>query len=90
VFWDAEEVELILMASLSVPLSGVIYFASSMPTSNWWSYPANDARTILAVWLFFFVLGCFNWFVLVPWVVHAAYDLFYFLVLVVRRRFWKP
>ena len=87
VFGDAEETELWSMLGLSEPLSLIVYFASSIRTSSWWSYPANDARTILAVWLLFFVLGCLNWFVLVPWVVHTGYDLFDFVVRVVRRRF---
>jgi hypothetical protein len=88
VFWDAEELEQIYMFCLSAPLSGIIlYFVSFMTKFDWWRYSANDARTILAVWLFFFALGCLNWFVLVPWVVHTGYDLFDFVVRVVRRRF---
>jgi hypothetical protein len=75
------------MLGLSEPLSLIVYFASFVPMFDWWSYPANDARTILAVWLLFFVLGCLNWFVLVPWVVHTGYDLFDLVVRVVRRRF---
>jgi hypothetical protein len=87
VFWDAEEVELLLMVSLSAPLSGIVYIASFIPSFHWWHYPENDARTILSGWLLFFVLGCLNWFVLVPWLVHKGYDFFDFVVRVFRRGF---
>ena len=78
VWWDAEEVELLLMAALSGPTSFLpIWLYSMTPLGfQWWPYPGNDAKTIIVVWVCFFTAGCLQWFLLVPWLVHKGYDLF--------------
>jgi hypothetical protein len=87
VFGDAEYLEQIYILALTGPLSALIVWPLRWISFSWWVYPANDARTILAIWLFFFVIGCIQWFVLVPWVVHKGFDLYDFVVIRVRRRF---
>ena len=75
-FADAEEYEQILLLALSTPLCLVGVTVAQRITFNWWPYPANDARTIVVIWLAFFLVGCLQWFVLVPWVVHKWYDVY--------------
>src|SRR5215472_8002214 len=58
VFADAEYLEQVLLFALSCPLCGVGLVLAQRLTLSWWPYPGNDSRTILAVWLYFFVAGC--------------------------------
>jgi hypothetical protein len=88
VFGDAEEIERLLVLGLSSPLSAlVVWVAGKWISFAWWSYPGNDSRTILAIWIGLFVIGCFQWFVLVPWIVHKGFDLYDFVVVKIRGRF---
>lgn len=90
VFGDAEEIERILVFALSSPLSGLLVWAAGKWISfTWWSYPGNDSRTILAIWICLFVIGCLQWFVLVPWIVHKGFDLYDFVVFKIRGRFGR-
>jgi hypothetical protein len=87
VFLDAEYLEQLLMFNLSSPLSWIGVLFAHLCSFAWWHYPRNDARTILLIWLYFFSMGCLQWFVLIPWGVHKAFDLYDFLADGVRRRF---
>jgi peptidoglycan biosynthesis protein MviN/MurJ (putative lipid II flippase) len=89
VFGEAEEAEILLCINLSAPLSFLILLALRWVSFAGWIYPYNDPRTILAVWLCFFAIGCLQWFVLFPWVVDKGYDLYDLVVLRVRRRFGR-
>ena len=86
VFEDAEYLEQIYILSLSIPLSGLIVWPLRWVSFSFWVYPANDARTILAIWLCFFAVGCVQWFVLVPWIIHKGFDLYDRLALVNHRK----
>jgi hypothetical protein len=87
VFSDAEYLEQILIMALSMPLCGLILLpVTRWGALSWWAYPANDVRTILAIWLCFFVIGCVQWFVLVPWIIHKGFDLYDRLVLVIHKK----
>jgi hypothetical protein len=86
VFGEAEEAEILLCLNLSAPISLLIVLVSRWVSLAWWIYPENDARTILAVWLFFFVIGCLQWFVLFPWMIHKGFDLYDYVACLVRRK----
>lgn len=87
VFGDAEYLEQIYILALSMPLCGLIVWPVTRWVSlSWWAYPANDARTILAIWLCFFVVGCVQWFVLAPCIIHKGFDLYDRLALVNQRK----
>ena len=88
-FGDAEEAEILLMLGLSAPLSYMIVLALRWVSFSWWIYPENDSRTILAIWLCIFAIGCLQWFVLFPWVVDKGYDLYDLVALRVKRRFGR-
>lgn len=75
-FGDMEEVELLLMLGFSAPTSWLVALALKWFSFSWWIYPENDARTIIVVWLCLFAVGCVQWFVLVPWVVHKGFDVY--------------
>jgi hypothetical protein len=83
---DAEYLEQLYIFALSEPLSGLIVWPLKWVSFSWWVYPGNDPRTIIAIWLSFFTIGCLQWFVLVPWAVHKAFDLYDFVVHKVRRK----
>ena len=85
VFADAEYLEQVLLLALSCPLCIVGVLAAQRLTLNWWPYLRNDSRTILAIWLYFFIVGCFQWIVLVPWAVHQWYDFYDSVVARTRR-----
>jgi hypothetical protein len=64
-FGDAEEMEELLMMCLSAP-AGLI---GLLPASGLHiSLPENDVRQIVLGWLFPFVLGYVQWFMVVPFV----------------------
>jgi hypothetical protein len=71
-----EQAELLTMIGLSAPTSLLIVLPVRWLSFSfsWWIYPENDVRTIIIVWLCFFAVGCLQWFVLVPWVVHKGFD----------------
>jgi hypothetical protein len=73
-FGDMEEAELLAMLGLSAPTSWLFVATTRWLTFSWWVYPENDARSIIGAWLCLFALGCLQWFVLVPWIVHKGFD----------------
>jgi hypothetical protein len=86
VFGDEAYLEQIYILGLSSPLSAVVVWPLRWVSFSWWIYPANDARTIVAIWFCFFAAGCLQWFVLVPWIVHKGYDLYDLVFRLVRRK----
>jgi hypothetical protein len=75
-FGDMEEAELLGMLGLSAPTSLLYTLTTRWLTFSWWIYPENDARSIFGGWLCLFAVGCLQWFVLVPWVVHKWFDVY--------------
>ena len=86
---EVEEAEALGMLGLSAPLSFLIVLFLRWISLAWWIYPWNDVRTIVAIWLFIFFIGCVQWFVFFPWVVDRGYELYDFMVPKIRRRFGR-
>ena len=85
-FYRAEEIDFIYMFALSNPLSVIGLLWARWIGFNWWVYSQNDARTILAIWLYFFAMGAVQWFVLVPWLVHKGFDVYGRFALLFHRK----
>jgi hypothetical protein len=64
-FGDAEEMQELLMICLSFPI-GMIGFLPFNGIAIVPVLPENDLRSIVLSWMFPFVLGYIQWFVLVP------------------------
>lgn len=75
-FQDVNETELYGMLALTSPLCGIGLITAKWIDFSWWKYPQNDSRTIVAIWTYFFVVGCIQWFIFVPWVIHKGFDFY--------------
>lgn len=87
-WWNVEETEFFLMGALSGPTSLIPIWLYGRISSgfHWWPYAENDARTILAIWFYFFFVGCVQWFVIVPWLIHKVFDAYDRVVLLLHRK----
>jgi hypothetical protein len=66
-FWDANEAESLLMMNLAFPSSMTVYCKPiAGVVVRQYTEVGNDLRSILFVWLYLFVVGYLQWFVLVP------------------------
>ena len=88
IWWNAEEIAIYLTAGLSAPTSilPIWIYSKTGAGFEWWPYPENDARTILAMWSYMVVMGYIQWFVFIPWLVHRGFDVYDRIVDVVRRK----
>ena len=86
IFQNAEEVEFYCMFALTCPLCGVGLLLARYVGFGWWIYPENDARTILAIWLYFFVIGSIQWFVLVPGLIQKGFEVYDRILLLIRKK----
>ena len=66
-FGGANEAEGLLMMNLAFPASMTIYYSpiGSLVVRQY-TPEGNDLRTIMFLWLYLFVVGYLQWFVIVP------------------------
>ncbi len=66
-FWDANEAEALLMMNLAFPASTTVYCKPiGALVVRQYTEVGNDLRSIVFLWLYLFVVGYLQWFVLVP------------------------
>lgn len=79
-FEDAENVMGFLMLALSFPSSLVIFWLPTGAIYRIHSGSPNDPRKIILFWLFLFVIGCFQWFLALPFIVDNTLRCYDYLV----------
>jgi hypothetical protein len=84
-FQDADYVSSLWMFILTSPLSFIGVLLAQRTGLDWWPYPENHARTIVAIWSYLFAMGALQWFVLIPWIVHKGFDLYDRLAISLRK-----